>query len=247
MADQEQAPAFTGGPGQETPDQPAAPEANVELVEVTLSGRKVMVHPDVADAIREDSLRRTQDFSRQGEELGRLRREVEIIAAHQQPQPQQTQRDPDLEFYEAPTKALEQRFGQFRQEVINEITQAYRMEQERVAWWNAFYGDNPALRGKDALVQAVLQQEWNNVKDLPGPDGRLALARATYRMLNMKTPDAGNIIDLPNTPARSESPSNTRQTSRQTPQEPEITATNHSASDYLRKRMAARAAGKPLP
>ncbi len=239
MADQETAPALVGGPGIETPDQPEEAAPNVELVTVTISGRTVQVTPEVAEAIQADSLKRTQDFGRQGEEMRRLRAEVETIAARQQqPQPQTPARDPDLDFYESPHATLEKRDARLRQEIMQEVSQAYRMEQERQVWWGIFYDDNKGLKGQDALVQAALQQEWNNIKDLPGPEARKLLAKAAYGIARIEVPPDGTRTVLSNTPARTERPS--------TPRSPAPSQPTHPANelgsvvDFLTKRKAAR-------
>lgn len=241
MADQDQAPIFVGGPGQDSPDQPEAPETHVELVEVTLSGRTVKVTPDVAEAIQADSLKRTQDFGRQGDELRRLREKVETIESRQQipPQPSTPQRDPDLDFWEKPSEQLDQRLQQFEQKLMQNISQAYWQQQELQAWWTHFYTENPGLRGKEQLVNAVLQQEYTHIKDLDGPSARKALASAVYGLTSIKAPDTGPQTILPNQPARTEGSTPNRQTRRTQP-EPEPEQTSYSFMEFQKRRQRER-------
>lgn len=172
-------PTLEGGP---VPAETPAPE----FVEIKIDGKTYSVTPEVAEAMQARERSFNQRFSQQGQELGQLRQMVNTInQSNQRPQDPAPgpADDPDLPFFESPSRAIKQ-FGQtLRQELTQELRQQYQIEREREAWWGHFYRDNPQFVGKEAVVNAVLVQSFDAIKDLPGPQARQKLAESINELV----------------------------------------------------------------
>jgi hypothetical protein len=219
---------------EETPEAP-------ELVTVKIDGKTLQVTQEVADALQA----REQDFnrrlSRQGDELGELRRTVQSIQA--KPVTEEPADDPDLEFYRSPTKAIDSRLQADREAIKKEVRDEYLQERARETFWGTFYREHPDLVGREIVVEAVLAKQWEQLKDGEGAEGRKALASSVYTVLG--TAPATFKKTLPNKGATSERPTTSVLSRRPASTKDETGPI--SISEVLKKRREDRrlAAAKP--
>lgn len=230
-----------GGPVTDLPQDDETEEqssAASEQVTVKINGRTFRVNPEMAEALaeREDSFNRR--FSEQGRELGELRRTVQSITDRRETPKDEP--DPDIEFYSAPSKAVEKRLQTERETLKTEIREEYRAERARERFWEAFYSENKDLVGKEVVVNAVLAAEWETLKEGTGIAGRQALANAVRQVLGGESREPKTRKVLKNQPAHTERPSSDTRDQGAPPE----TGAPTSLSEILRRRAAARRAAR---
>jgi hypothetical protein len=228
---------LVGGPANALPqpgDDDDTAQAAPALVTVKISGKTFQVDPDMAAALteREDSFNRR--FSEQGHELGELRRTVQgltVRTAPADPEP-----DPDIEFYSAPSKAVEKRLQAEREKIVQQVRDEYTRERARERFWADFYGDHRDLVGKEVVVEAVVLREWDDLKDRPGHEARQVLATKVREVLGAPAKEPSSRKALQATTIVTERPAQgARQATR-----PAVEESPRTLSAVLRKRAAAR-------
>lgn len=111
------------------------------------------------------------------EQYDALMRENEALRAAQQqaqPEPVPQLEGDDLEdlWFTDPKRAAEQ----IRQQVKDELRQEYQTQDQAKQFWADFNRENPALAGHNHIVNAVMNQHWDEVKALSGKTGRDKIA-----------------------------------------------------------------------
>jgi hypothetical protein len=161
-------PAVVGGPEAPPPSPPDAPK----LVSVRWQGQEFQMPEHAAQAWQE----REQTLSRQGQELGDLRRRS------QPAQPAQP-RDPEAEWnqrintlwFENPAEAaklLEER-------AYRRIAGEYRQDQAMRTFWDEFDRKHGDLREDRWVVEATMSRNWEALADLPHAQAQDKLADLT--------------------------------------------------------------------
>lgn len=193
---------------QEEPSEPV-------FVNIRYAGQSYQVPEHIADAWqkREDDFNRK--LSQQGAELGQLRRQ----SRPPEPQPESVQptEDEDLAFFQSPSKAISQREARLREQLKQELKQELTLEQQRQQYWNQFYQENPELKSRERLVNFIVAEQYESLKDLSPAESQREIARMVRETLGNPAQEAKA---LPNRQAVTERPSNSRPQPRQAPQEP---------------------------
>jgi len=168
----EDKPVLTGGPGAEPEQQqPASPK----LVTVKWQNREVQLSEDAVPVWQE----REQALSRQGQELGELRKWRQGVEQTVQPRREEPKDDLETTWFENPRKA----FDRIKQEVRQEITEEYRVDQARRTFWDGFDRENPDLRDDRWVAEAVLQEHMDSLGALPVAKARESLADLTRKKI----------------------------------------------------------------
>lgn len=193
---------FQEPPLPETPPEP-------QLVRIRISGDTFEVPEHIADALQKRELEFQRKLSEQGAELGRLRQQPRSDPpATQVPSPVSNP-DEDLTFFQSPTLAIqrvtEKLREELRQELRQEVAQGLSLEDQRKEYWSQFYKENPDFVGRERLVNTVIVQEFNTLKDLSPDESRKALAGTLREMLGQPPVDKK---PLPQGRAQSERSSN---------------------------------------
>jgi hypothetical protein len=173
---------LVGGPGQE--------EAQVEeseqpqLVEITISGKKYRVTPEVADAMSQ----RERDFDRKlnlnTQELGDLRKFKRQFDQPPQPSEPKGGVDYDTLIFEKPSEALKA----FKEELRKEFTSQYQADKKAENFWRSFYAKNNDLDPveDDDIVQTVVARNWGELGPMePGQAQERIAELARDRILRM--------------------------------------------------------------
>jgi hypothetical protein len=175
---------MVGGPDvpENPPDQPQTPPRH----RVKIAGRDFEIDPDLAAALEEREREFQRKLSEQGAELGALRR-----LAQRAPAPPQAPAEEPLStmIFTDPDRAIQR----LRQDIMQELENRYRQDQAWREFWTEFDRAHPALAGERALVQAVLQEHFTEVADLPV---RQAIARigelTTQKLVGLAARARGN-------------------------------------------------------
>lgn len=229
-----------GGPGTE-PTTETEETQEPEYVTIRLNGKSLQVTTDVADAIAERERDAQRKISEQGAELGSLRQQVRDIEGRvTKPEPTGPAKDPDLEFFEAPTSVLDRKVAQTKEEVKAEIRAEYEAERRAERFWDTFYKENPTLRGKEVVVRAVLHENWSELEKGEGKAGRDALAHAALTVLGVAPAPAKREV-LKQTPPNTERPGGGLQPARTAPASTE-TKPGSMTELLIERRRARRAA-----
>ena len=170
-----QPPAIQGGPGGDPPAEAPAPK----LVTVKHGGREIQVPEDVATAWQEREREFDQRLGKQGAELGELRKRWQGVESQVAPRPERPADDLETTWFENPRKA----FDRIKQEVRQEITEEYRVDQARRTFWDGFDRENPDLRDDRWVAEAVLQEHMDSLGALPVAKARESLADLTRKKI----------------------------------------------------------------
>ena len=172
----EDKPVLSGGPGAEpAQQQDDRPAAAPKLVTVEYMGRKVQLPEDAAAEWQE----REKLLSKQGHEIGELRKWRQGVEQTVQPRPERPADDLETTWFENPRKA----FDRIKQEVRQEITEEYRVDQARRTFWDGFDRENPDLRDDRWVAEAVLQEHMDSLGALPVAKARESLADLTRKKI----------------------------------------------------------------
>jgi hypothetical protein len=227
-------PVISGGPAPE----PESPQP--KLVTVKHGGREIQMPEDVATAWQEREREFNQSFSRQGAELGELRKKV---SAPPPPAPRAEEpREPDINtlWFENPQAA----YQKIKQEVRDEIAGDYRRDQALQRFWDGFDRANDDLREDRWLAEQVMRDHFDELADLPTRKAQERLGELTReRILRLTrkfktTPNDDERPRLMVEPASGERPV------RPARQEPEAPTT---LSGVLKARADARRAARARP
>ncbi len=212
-------------------DAPEAEEVVEEpkLVRIRYAGNTYEVPEHLADVWT----KREEDFNRklseQGRELGQLRQQTQVA---QPRKPEPPAEDEDLAFFQSPSEMIRRREEALRAQLREEFRQEQELAQQRATYWSMFYKDNPTLVGKERLVNAVVTQEYDALKDLPPAESRIRLAEAIADLVGSPKSDGST---LPRKQVQSERPGNPPAPRQAAPPPKEL-----SLSDELRMRAEAR-------
>lgn len=69
--------------------------------------------------------------------------------------------------FEDPEKAIELIQAKTKEDVLNEVFRAHQQQKNEDFFWNQLYTNYPRLKGREDLVQAILEQNWERLKPLP--------------------------------------------------------------------------------
>lgn len=147
-------------------------------VTVKVAGQEFKVSPEVAAAMAAREAEYSRDFSKQGEELGALRRFKEESAT----QPSTgAEEEPDFntQFFTDPKSAL----AELEERIVGRVSEAYTKTKAQDSFWKGFYKDNDDLKDADIIVKAVMSQKWASVKDMPLVDAKKTIADASREYL----------------------------------------------------------------
>lgn len=162
-----------GGPGGE-PEQRPEPK----LVAVKYGGREMQVPEDVASAWSEREREFEQRFSRQGAELGDLRKRWQSVEETTRSSTRREEpKEPDINtlWFENPQKAAEL----IEQRITSGIESRYRQDQALKGFWDGFYRANDDLREDEWVVQGVFRDHFDEIADLPRTKAQEKLAELT--------------------------------------------------------------------
>src|SRR5262245_8236870 len=149
-----------GGPEATVPAVPAAPAP--KMVTVKHGGKEYALPEEAAQAWEARDREYSQNFSRQGEELGQLRawrRQVESTVQPAKPQ------EPDINtlWFENPAKAQEL----IEQRIVERVTRSYQSDQATKRFFDGFYRANSDLQEDEWVVNTVFQDHFSELADLP--------------------------------------------------------------------------------
>lgn len=215
-------------------DQSEDTQPEVQMVRIRYAGSTYEVPEHLADvwAKREEEFQRK--LSEQGRELGQLRQQTQVPSPVQT-RPEPPQEDEDLAFFQSPSETIKRREAALRESLREEFRQEQAILVQRQQYWSQFYTENPDLRGREKLVNAVVSQEYENLKDLPPNESRVRLAEAIASLLGTKKPDAEDSVPLTRKPVQAERPGNPP-----APRKPAPPAKDITLSEELRMRSEAR-------
>jgi hypothetical protein len=222
-----------GGPGDvEAPRQELQPAASIEtpkVVTIRQHGREYQMPEDVAQAWQE----REQAFSRQGQELGELRRLRQQIEQTVQP-PKATEPDINTLWFENPAAAAKR----IKEETARELREEYQTERNREKFWDTFYRKHDDLREDDWVVEAQLARHGHELVDLPVPQAQDKLAELTRNEI-LRLSRKGRSVEEP-TPSRADllEPASGERPPRRAPKED---PGPKSMSEHIRARQRAKA------
>jgi len=217
---------------QETPQ----PEPEPVFVNIRYAGQSYQVPEHIADAWQ----KREEDFSRklseQGKELGQLRRQAQPV---EPPPAPDEDTDEDLTFFQSPSKAIAQREARLRDQLKAELKQELTLEQQRQQYWSQFYKDNHDLSGRERLVNFIVAEQYETLKDLSPADSQREIARLVRETLGAPAPEGK---PLPTKQVVTERPSNPRQAPRQAPepQTPRLTGLSAELARRAEQRRKAQ-------
>ena len=200
------------------------------LVRIRYAGNTYEVPEHLADvwAKREEEFQRK--LTEQGRELGQLRQQTRQEPAKVTPPAKDD--DEDLAFFQSPSEVIRRREEALREQLREEFRQEQRLIEQRKEYWNAFYQSNPSLVGREKLVNAVVAQEYEAIKDLSPAESRARIAEVIGEMLGSSTRETK---PLPKKQAEAERPGNPAPA----PRKPAPTE-RLSLSDELRRRAELR-------
>lgn len=105
-------------------------------------------------------------------------------------------------FYADPKKFLDEYGQKIRDNVTREVLGQVEKQSKVTKLWEQFYNENPDLQSQRALVQAILQQEWDTLGHMPDHGKALKLlAEKTRGELNKYFEQLKPRQELPNTKA----------------------------------------------
>ena len=200
-------PVIAGGPGGEP--EPAAPK----LVAVKYGGRELQVPEDVATAWTDREREFDQRLSKQGAELGDIRKRWQSVEQQIQPKPDKPA-EPDLNtlWFEDPTKAARL----IEERLESKLEGRYRRERALEKFWDGFDRDNPDLRDDRWVAEATFNEHFDELADMTPVKAREELADRTRKKIlkltaKVKTTDTRSPVllepasgDRPPRPAREE-------------------------------------------
>ena len=196
-------------PAEEPQEEPSEPV----FVNIRYAGQSYQVPEHIADAWQKREEEFNKKLSTQGAELGQLRRQV------RQPEPESVPQvpaeDEDLAFFQSPSKTIAQREARLREQLKQELRQELTVEQQRQAYWSQFYQENPELKARERLVNFIVAEQYEALKDLSPAESQREIARLARETLGAPAPEGK---PLPVKQAVTERPSNPRH-QRQAPQE----------------------------
>lgn len=196
-------------------EEPQEESSEPVFVNIRYQGQSYQVPEHIADAWQKREEEFNKKLSTQGAELGQLRRQA------RQPEPEPVQQAPtedeDLAFFQSPSKAISQREARLREQLKQELRQELTVEQQRQAYWSQFYQENPELKSRERLVNFIVAEQYDSLKDLSPADSQREIARMARETLGSP---AQETKPLPNRQAVTERPSQSRPQPRQVPQEP---------------------------
>jgi hypothetical protein len=228
---------IAGGPGQES--TPSGTPVTESGVLIDIGGQKFTVDAALAQAYGQRETQFSRKLSEQSDELGRLRKQVAQPVAQPQPQPS-TPAQPDIAtlLFTDPAQAL----AIHEQQIMAKIGQAYQADINQRKFWSDFYADNQDLDPSldDKLVKLVMQENYQDLNQMPLADARRKLADLTrheilrYAQRNKPSTPGGPVVE----PA-----------SPRTPQAPqaEPQAPVRSLTDLINAKRQARAKGGTRP
>lgn len=143
------------------------PEPEPETEEVEIGGVRTVLPKEAAEALRSQM----SSYEQQLEEA-RHTRPSEPPSPTPEPQPEDNWEDL---WFSDPAKAVER----LKTDIRTELTGEYQRERALEKWWGDFDRENPQLADKRWLTQAVMNEEWDEIKDLSPTAGRRKLAELT--------------------------------------------------------------------
>jgi hypothetical protein len=228
MAEDKPKPAadLTGGPGLDP--EPKQPEP--KLVTVKHGGRELQVPEDVATAWSDREREFDQRFSRQGQELGELRKR-----ATSEPKPEPKTAEPDLNtlWFEDPSRAAKI----IEERTYERVAGEYRQQEALKSFWDGFYRGNTDLQDDGWIARAMLNEHATELVDLPVRQAQEKLAEFTRKEI-LRIAGKTKAQDRPTPallePASGDRPPRSRRDEDEGPQ---------SISDHIRQRNDARRRG----
>lgn len=155
---------MSGGPGEEEAD----------LVSIKLGDRTFQVPAEMAEAYNAEVGR----FSTEIEKAKKTGREAPPARTDDTPPKKDAvvdEEDLTTLIFTDTKKAI----AKITETVRADLTKSYQEEQTRSAFWGDLEAENPELKGRRTLVTAVMQEHWNDLKDLKGKDAREKVAELT--------------------------------------------------------------------
>lgn len=207
----------TDEPMEDPVDQPEEAQPEVQFVRIRYNGDTYEVPEHLADAWQ----RREDDFNRKLSDQATSLRSRWEASREAQPQPERqpaASQDEDLEFFQSPTQAFQRRMAAEREQLKKELREEYQQTSIREKYWGAFYSKNPTLVGKEWLVDALVNRDYNNLKDLSAEESHRLLAEAAQSVLGNAQPETKRTLSERR--AQPERPSNPRPQAPKRAEEP---------------------------
>jgi len=167
---------------------------------------------DYADKLAEERL--AQDAYRQGlEDAQQMQAQVTQEPISEAPDTF------DEDFYGDPKKFLKDYGAKIEKTVTDKINTAATNKERTVQLWKEFYSANPDLQVKDKLVQTIMTENWDAIKDLRNyKDGLKLLAQKTREELKRYSDSDKPSVEMPRTAVQVSTGSGTGVTQPQAPE-----------------------------
>lgn len=223
---------IVGGPGAEP-----EPEA-LKLVTVKHGGRELQVPEDVAAVWQEREREFEQRISRQGAELGELRKRV----TQPPPEPRREEpREPDIDtlWFENPKAA----YQKIKQEVRQEIVGDYQRDQALQRFWDGFDRANDDLREDRWLAEAVLNDNFDELGALPTRKAQERLGELVRERILKLTRKTKTVNDDPDRARTMLEPASGDRPPRPAAQDDKPETMSDQIREMRRQKLAVRARG----
>jgi len=156
-----------------SPDSDLTPDSDT-LEKIVVDGQEYMVAPDIARSYRSERAASADALA--------------ALPATRTPDPggytvpQEEELD-TAAFFTDPEGFLKRRDAKLKEEVLQEVTEAYNQDQRRGAFWDNFYGAHEELKADKEIVHMTLSANWDSLQGLPGSEAIDKLAEATKKTI----------------------------------------------------------------